>query len=109
LENNENKTMKNKLKQFVVAGMALAAPLSLNAQTGAADVPHAYGDADLNAALSISDAMLWLQNTIVPLAMLVVFLGVIIILVEQQYRQNKILNKKLGNPTEMSRENLESN
>jgi hypothetical protein len=107
--NSEIKIMKNKLKQFVVAGMALAVPLSLNAQTGAADVPHAYGDADLNAALGISDSMLWLQNAIVPLAMLVVFLGVVIIMVEQQYRQNKILNERLHSPTEMSRESLEAN
>jgi hypothetical protein len=101
--------MKNKLKQFVVAGMALAAPLSLYAQTGAADVPHAFGDADLDAALGISDSMLWLQNAIVPLSMLVVFLGVVIIMVEQQYRQNKILNERLHRPTEMSCENLEAN
>jgi hypothetical protein len=107
--NSEIKTMKNKLKQFVVAGMALAAPLSLNAQTGAADVPHVYGDADLNAALGISDAMIWLQNTIVPLAMLVVFLGVVIIMVELQYRQHKILNERLRSPAEMSHQNLESN
>jgi len=41
--------------------------------------------------------------------MLVVFLGVVIIMVEQQYRQNKILNEKLRSPTEMSHENLEAN
>ena len=89
--------------------MVLGSALSLYAQTGAAEVPHAYGDADLNAALGISDAMLWLQNAIVPLAMLVVFLGVVIIMVEQQYRQNKIQNERLHSPTEMSRENLEAN
>jgi hypothetical protein len=107
--NNDIKTMKNKLKQFVVAGMTLTAHLSLNAQTGAADVPHSYGDADLNAALGISDSVLWLQNAIVPLAMLVVFLGVVIIMVELQYRQHKILSKRLRSPAEMSHESLETN
>lgn len=101
--------MKTKLKQFIVAGMALAAAVSINAQTDAADIPHAYGDADLNAALGISNSMVWLQNAIVPLAMLVVFLGVVIIMVEQQYRQNKILNERLHSPAEMSCENLETN
>ena len=89
--------------------MALAAPLSLYAQTGAADVPHAFGDADLDAALGISDSMLWLQNAIVPLSMLVVFLGVVIIMVELQYRQHKILSKRLRSPAEMSHESLETN
>jgi hypothetical protein len=101
--------MKNKLTKFVVTGMALTATVSLNAQTGMAGVPHAYGDADLNAALGISDSMIWLQNAIVPLAMLVVFLGVVIIMVEQQYRQNKILNETLHSPAEMSCQNLETN
>lgn len=101
--------MKTKLKQFIVAGMASAAAVSMNAQTGLADVPHAYGDADLDAALGISDSMLWLQYAIVPMAMLVVFLGVVIIMVEQQYRQNKILNERLHSPTETSCENLEAN
>ena len=89
--------------------MVLGSALSLYAQTGAADFSHAYADADLNAALGISDSMLWLQNAIVPLSMLVVFLGVVIIMVEQQYRQNKILNERLHNPAEMSCENLEAN
>jgi hypothetical protein len=101
--------MKNKLKKVVVGGMVLGSALSLYAQIGTADVPHAFGDADLDAALGISDSMLWLQNAIVPLSMLVVFLGVVIIMVEQQYRQNKILNERLHRPTEMSCENLEAN
>jgi hypothetical protein len=101
--------MKIKLNKLLVAGMALAATLSLKAQNGMAAVPPAYTDADLNAALGITDSWLWLQNAIVPIAMLVVFLGVVIIMAELQYRQNKILIERLRGEAEMPRQNLESN
>jgi len=45
----------------------------------------------------------------VPIAMLVVFLGVVIIMAELQYRQNKILIERLRGEAEMPRQNLESN
>ena len=101
--------MKTKLNKFLFAGLALAAALPLKAQAGIATAPPAYNDADLNAALGIPDSWIWLQNDIVPLAMLVVFLGVVIIMAELQYRQHKILDERLRGTAEMSRQNLESN
>ena len=101
--------MKNKLNKFLVAGMALAAARSLNAQADLAAPPLSSTDVDLSATLGIPNSWLWLQYAIVPLAMLVVFLGVIIIMAELQYRQHKILGETLRGTAEMSRQNLESN
>jgi hypothetical protein len=84
--------MKNYLRKFFMTGMWLSAVLSLRAQNY---VKTSFSDSDLNEALGISDAWIWLQNSIVPLAMLVVFLGSIIIIAELHYRQSKILNETL--------------
>lgn len=88
--------------------MWLSAVLSLRAQNYAQPRQPSFSDSDLNAALGISDAWIWLQNSIVPLAMLVVFLGSIIIMGELHYRQNKILNETLRGLAKAPRPNVES-
>jgi hypothetical protein len=87
--------MKNNLIKFLMAGVWLSLATSLRAQNHTGADSRGFSDNDLNAALGISDAWIWLQNSIVPLAMLVVFLGSIIIIAELHYRQSKILNETL--------------
>jgi hypothetical protein len=85
--------MKTNLANFFITGMWLFAVLSVRAQNYAEANQRGFSDSDLNAALGISDAWIWLQNSTVPLAMLVVFLGCFIIVVELHYRQNKMLHE----------------
>jgi hypothetical protein len=100
--------MKINLTKFFGAGGWLFAAMPLPAQNYMKADPHGFSDSDLNAALGISDAWIWLQNSIVPLTMLAIFLGAIIIIAELYYRQNKILNETLRLMAEMNRQSLKS-
>jgi hypothetical protein len=97
--------MKNNLTKFFMTGVCLLATVSLQAQNYTMANQQSFTDSDLNAALGISDAWIWLQNSIVPLAMLAVFLGSIVIIAELHYRQNKMLNETLRAMTEKQRQN----
>ncbi|HVU27982.1 MAG TPA: hypothetical protein VHG71_09630 [Verrucomicrobiae bacterium] len=81
--------MKNNLIKFMITGLLLAAVVSAQAQSYSS---AGMNDGDLNTTLGISSAWIWLQNAIVPLAMLLVFTGAIIIITELYYRQSKMLN-----------------
>jgi hypothetical protein len=100
--------MKNNLTKIFVTGLGLLAAVSLPAQTYKPASQNGFSDSDLNAALGIPDAWIWLQNSIVPLAMLVFFLGAVIILVELHYHQSKTLNETLRVIAELKRQSLES-
>jgi hypothetical protein len=100
--------MKNNLTKFFVAGAGLFLAMSLRAQNYTAANQRGFTDTDLNAVVGLSDAWIWLQNSIVPLSMLAVFLGAIIIVAELHYRQSKILNETLRLMAEMNCQNLRS-
>jgi hypothetical protein len=100
--------MKNNLIKFFAAGAGLFVAMSSGAKNYTETSQSGFNDSDLNAALGISDAWIWLQNSIVPLAMLAIFLGVIIIMAELHYRQNKILGETLRNLAKTKDQNLES-
>ncbi|HVU08835.1 MAG TPA: hypothetical protein VHG89_09860 [Verrucomicrobiae bacterium] len=80
--------MKNYLIKSMITGLLLAAVVSAQAQSNSS---ISMNDNDLNTTLGISSAWIWLQNAIVPLAMLLVFTGAIIIITELYYRQSKML------------------
>jgi hypothetical protein len=91
-----------------MAGAWLFAAMPLWAQTYAQVDQRGFSDGDLNTAVGLSDAWIWLQNSIVPLAMLTVFLGAIIIIAELHYRQSKILKETMRLMAEINRQNLKS-
>lgn len=95
--------MKNKLMTFFATGLLLV-PSGLQAQNHST---VGFSDSDLNSNLGISDAWIWLQNAIVPLAMLVIFIGAVIIIAELHYRQNKMLSKTLRLVMERQRDRFE--
>jgi hypothetical protein len=100
--------MKNNLTKIFVTGLGLLVAGSLPAQNYTGAGQSGFSDSDLNAALGISNAWIWLQNSIVPLSMLVFFLGALIILVEFHYRQSKILSETFRVMAEVKRQNLEA-
>jgi hypothetical protein len=97
--------MRKTLK-IIYAGTLLfaMAALPLRAQNHAT---AGFSDSDLNATLGISDAWSWLQSAIVPLAMLVIFIGAVINIAELHYRQNKMLSKTLRLVMEKQRDRFE--
>jgi hypothetical protein len=99
--------MKKNPAKFLVTSAGAFAAMSASAQNHAT-IQRSFSDHDLNAALGISDAWIWLQNSIVPLAMLAVFLGAIIIIAELHYRQNKMLNEMLRRLAETNQSNPKS-
>jgi hypothetical protein len=100
--------MKNNLAKFPAAGAWIFAAMSLEAQNYTKSNQRIFTENDLNAAVGLSDAWIWLQNSIVPLAMLTVFFGVIIVVAELHYRQSKIMSETLRLMAEMNRQSLKS-
>lgn len=94
--------MNNKLTKLPIWP---AAGLALSARNCAAAGVQGGNDFNLNLAPGLADAWLWIPIAIV--AMLLVFLGGVIIMAELHYRPNKILNKTRRCPVETPRKSFE--